>query len=60
MLFGHFGTKPCAVAEALGKRPYNPHVLSEDFLLCRRLAELEIPVYVDWSINCAHTGVALV
>lgn len=49
-----------SVAEALGKRPYNPHVLSEDFLLCRKLKELDIPVYVDWSINCAHTGVAIV
>ena len=49
-----------SVAEAVGNRPYNPDVLSEDFLLCRKLKELNIPVYIDWSINCAHTGVAIV
>jgi len=48
------------VAEALGERPYNPHVLSEDFLLCRKLADLKIDVYIDWSIACAHAGVAYV
>lgn len=48
-----------SVAEALGKRPYNPHVLSEDFLLCRKLAELGIDVHIDWSVACAHAGVAI-
>lgn len=49
-----------SVAEALGERPYNPHVLSEDFHLCRRLAELGQDIYIDWDLNCAHTGVAVV
>lgn len=48
-----------SVAEKLGERPYNPHVLSEDFLLCRLLADKGIDVYIDWSINCAHAGVSL-
>lgn len=49
-----------SVAEALGPHPYSPHVLSEDFLLCRKLHELNIPVYIDWSVNCAHAGVAII
>ena len=47
-------------ATALGERPYSPNVVSEDFFLCRKLHELGIPITLDWSIACAHTGVALV
>lgn len=47
------------VAEALGENPYS-HKISgggEDFILCRKLMELEIPLHVDWSVSCAHLGV---
>jgi len=47
------------VAEALGESPYGDNVAAggEDFILCRKLMKLDIPLYVDWSINCAHIGV---
>lgn len=47
------------VAEALGDEPYSKNIAGggEDFKLCRRLMELDIPLYVDWSLNCAHLGV---
>lgn len=45
-------------AEALGKDPYGSEVGGgEDFILCRKLMKLGIPLHVDWSINCAHLGV---
>lgn len=48
------------VAEILGESPYGHNVAGgEDFRLCRRLMELDIPLYVDWSINCAHVGVGI-
>lgn len=47
------------VAEKLGKDPYGHNIAGggEDFKLCRRLMELNIPLHVDWNINCAHLGV---
>jgi len=47
------------VAEALGDEPYGKNIAGggEDMKLCRRLMELNIPLYVDWSLNCAHLGV---
>ena len=47
------------VAEALGKDPYGNNISGggEDMILCRKLLELKIPLFVDWSINCAHMGV---
>ncbi len=47
------------VAEALGEEPYGKNIGGggEDFKLCRRLMELNIPLYVDWSLQCAHLGV---
>jgi hypothetical protein len=49
------------VAEAVGDEPYSKNIAGggEDFKFCRRLMELNIPLYVDWSINCAHLGVGL-
>lgn len=46
-------------AEALGENPYGHNIAGggEDFILCRKLMKLGIPLHVDWSINCAHLGV---
>jgi hypothetical protein len=50
------------VALALGEEPYGKNIAGggEDMKLCRRLMELNIPLHVDWSLNCAHLGVAFV
>jgi hypothetical protein len=48
------------VAEALGNEPYDMNAGGEDMGLCRKLMKLEIPLYVDWSINCAHAGVGVI
>jgi hypothetical protein len=50
------------VAQALGEDPYGHNIAGggEDMKLCRRLLELNIPLYVDWTINCAHVGVGFV
>lgn len=48
------------VAEMLGKDPYSLDQGGEDMKLCRMLMKLNIPLYVDWSINCAHLGVGYV
>jgi hypothetical protein len=46
-------------ALSLGNEPYGKNIAGggEDMKLCRRLMELNIPLHVDWSINCAHLGV---
>lgn len=46
-------------ASKLGKDPLGHKIAGggEDFVLCRKLMELGIPLHVDWSINCAHWGV---
>lgn len=48
-------------AVALGEEPYGHNIAGggEDFKLCRRLMDLNIPLHVDWSINCAHLGVGV-
>jgi len=49
-----------SVAEELGEYPYGHNIAGgEDFRLCRKLMELNIPLHVDWSINCAHIGVGI-
>lgn len=47
------------VALALGEEPYGHNIAGggEDMKLCRRLMELNIPLHVDWNVNCAHLGV---
>jgi len=47
------------VAKALGEEPYGRNIAGggEDMKLCRLLMELNIPLHVDWSMNCAHLGV---
>lgn len=46
-------------AEKLGQDPYGHKIAGggEDFIMCRKLMELGIPLHVDWSLNCAHLGV---
>lgn len=46
-------------AEKLGENPYGHKIAGggEDFIMCRKLMELGIPLHVDWSLNCAHLGV---
>jgi len=46
-------------AERLGESPYGHKIAGggEDFILCRKLMELNIPLHVDWNMNCAHLGV---
>lgn len=46
------------VAEALGKAPYSMSEGGEDLTLCKRLRDLGIPIFIDWSVACAHVGVA--
>jgi len=48
------------VAEKLGRDPYDMETGGEDLVLSRKLMKLGIPLYVDWSINCAHVGVGYV
>jgi hypothetical protein len=47
------------VAEALGKSPYDLNSGGEDMKLSRKLMTLNIPLHVDWEINCAHAGVGI-
>lgn len=47
-------------AKALGPKPYSLVRGGEDLELCLKLKELGIPVHIDWSIACAHAGVAMV
>jgi cellulose synthase/poly-beta-1,6-N-acetylglucosamine synthase-like glycosyltransferase len=46
-------------AEALGENPYDMNSGGEDMKLCLRLKELGIPIFVDWSIQCAHAGIGM-
>ena len=48
------------IAEALGPTPYDLEHGGEDLLLCRKVHELGYQTFVDWSLACAHAGVALV
>lgn len=45
------------VAEAVGTQPYDMNKGTEDMLLCKKLMDLNIPLYVDWDLPCAHLGV---
>jgi hypothetical protein len=45
------------VAEKLGKSPYDMNKGGEDMKLCRKLQLLEIPLFVDWNMACAHLRV---
>lgn len=45
------------VAEALGENPYDMERGGEDLVLCKKVSDLGIPMYVDWDLACAHAGV---
>ena len=46
------------VAVALGSRPYDMNSGGEDMKLCLKVRELGIPMHIDWTVACAHVGVA--
>jgi hypothetical protein len=46
-----------SVAEAIGPRPYNMERGGEDLELCLKVKEAGFPIFIDWSIACAHAGV---
>ena len=43
-----------------GAKPYDMNRGTEDLVLCRKLMNLGIDLYVDWNVNCAHIGVSWV
>lgn len=48
------------VAEALGPKPYEMEHGGEDLDLCYKVNQAGFPIYIDWSIACAHAGVAVI
>lgn len=46
-----------SVAEALGPKPYDMNQGGEDLALCKRVTDLGFPIFIDWSVACAHAGV---
>jgi cellulose synthase/poly-beta-1,6-N-acetylglucosamine synthase-like glycosyltransferase len=47
------------LAEALGKSPYdmgNKGDAGEDMQICRKITAAGFPMFVDWSLACAHIG----
>lgn len=46
------------VAEALGPKPYDMNQGGEDLTLCKRVTDLGFPIFIDWTVACAHAGVA--
>lgn len=44
------------VAKALGKFPYDMNTGGEDLVLCTKLRELGIPIFMDWDVRCKHVG----
>lgn len=48
------------VAEAIGERPYDMTRGGEDLELCLKVTAAGFPIFIDWSINCAHCGVMYV
>lgn len=48
------------VAEALGKSPYSMERGGEDLVICKKIKDLDIPMYVDWDCPLAHAGVFFV
>jgi hypothetical protein len=47
-------------AEMLGKNPFTMKFGGEDLSFCRKLTELGVDIWVDWSINAAHIGAQFV
>lgn len=49
-----------SVAEKVGKDPFDMQKSGEDLTFCKKLLDLNIPMYVDWECPCAHLGVTYV
>ncbi len=47
------------VAVAIGEGPYDMLHGGEDLALCRRVHEAGFETWIDWSVACAHAGVAI-
>ena len=45
------------LAEQLGPRPYDMNAGGEDLVLCKKIRDLGVDLYVDWSQACAHVGI---
>jgi hypothetical protein len=45
------------LATQLGPRPYDMQKGGEDLVLCKKIMDLGVPLYVDWGVACAHVGV---
>lgn len=48
------------VAQAIGEKPYDMLHGGEDLALCRKIHDAGYKTYIDWTVACAHTGVAIV
>lgn len=46
------------VAAAIGEQPYDMSEGGEDLTLCRKITDAGYDIWVDWSMACAHVGVA--
>jgi hypothetical protein len=47
-------------AEKLGASPYDMSGGTEDLKLSKKLLDMSIPLFVDWSLHCPHIGVSWV
>jgi len=45
-------------AEAIGESPYDTAKGGEDLRFSKQLMDLDIPMHVDWDIECAYIGVS--
>lgn len=45
------------IAKRLGKEPYSMEQAGEDLVMCKKVLDLGETPWIDWDIECAHTGV---
>jgi hypothetical protein len=48
------------LAAQLGPRPYDMNSGGEDLVLCKKIMDLGVDLFVDWSVACAHVGISYV
>lgn len=48
-----------SVALAIGESPYNMERGGEDLELCRKVYAAGFEIWIDWEIDCGHTGVGI-
>lgn len=48
------------LALAIGSEPYDTARGGEDLELCLKVKEAGFEIYIDWSLACAHCGLAMV